>query len=122
MLKKANIDKIVLATNSRRDLTNIASQLTNFEIVQPLKHAPKPARAFYRQVIKASSYEPEQIAMVGDRYIQDIAGAKHAGLVTILLNLLPEHTSGLEKLILRHKWQPLVTKFYAKKSVPKVDA
>jgi HAD superfamily phosphatase (TIGR01668 family) len=45
----------------------------------------KPMRAFYKRVIAQTHEMPGSIVMVGDRVIQDVIGANHAGLTTVLV-------------------------------------
>jgi putative hydrolase of the HAD superfamily len=46
----------------------------------------KPARAFYETMIERLACAPAQVAMVGDSYANDIAGARAAGLRTVWFN------------------------------------
>jgi HAD superfamily phosphatase (TIGR01668 family) len=74
--------KIILASNALTDLTRIAGVI-HATAVPALWYSRKPFGHFYRRVITAAGCPPHQIAMIGDRYINDIVGANLAGLVTI---------------------------------------
>ena len=115
LLKSAGIEKALLASNSERDLSLIVNQLSGFTTVQPHTHAPKPSRSFYQAVIDTAQCKPKHIAMVGDRYIQDIWGAKRSGLSAILIAMQPHHASNIDKMLFRDKWQYRITRFLAKK-------
>lgn len=115
IIENAGIEKALLASNSERDLSTIINQLPGFTAVQPHNHAPKPSKSFYQAVIDTAGCRPEQIAMVGDRYLQDIWGAKRSGLSAILIAMQPNHASNLDKMLFRDKWQYRVTKYLAKK-------
>jgi putative hydrolase of the HAD superfamily len=46
----------------------------------------KPARAFYEAMIERLARAPAQVAMVGDSYPNDVAGARAAGLRAVWFN------------------------------------
>jgi HAD superfamily phosphatase (TIGR01668 family) len=113
LLNESKIESFILASNSIRDMHDILKELPDFKTVQPHTHKPKPTKSFYSEVIKKAGCRPEQIAMVGDRYIQDIWGAKKLGLKTILVALQPEYASNIDKLILRNIWQQKSVQLWA---------
>lgn len=117
LIKQANIKSTFLASNSERNLDNILNSLQGFSAVQPHNHNPKPSKAFYNQLITKTKFKPDQIAMVGDRYLQDIWGAKRVGLITVLVAMQPDHASKLDKLFLRNYWQQKSVNFWAKRQI-----
>ncbi len=76
--------KLLIASNSSRDLSNI-TQHFNAVVIKPSIFSFKPFRHYYHRVIKASGTDAGHIAMVGDKLLNDVIGAKHAGLLTILV-------------------------------------
>lgn len=75
---------ILFGSNTRRDISSI-TQTVNARVVRPTKLKFKPRKAYFRSVIKTCGVGASQIAMVGDRIVNDIIGANRAGLVTILV-------------------------------------
>lgn len=105
LLDSAGIQKRYLASNSIRNLDDIAKALPGFIAHQPHAHNGKPSKIFYQKLINKSGEEPKNIAMVGDRAIQDILGPKRMGIVTVLVELDPALCNFKDKVILRHLWQ-----------------
>ena len=105
LIQESGINNCILASNSTRKMDDILNELKGFKTVQPHSHKPKPTKEFYWHVIKSAGYSPNEIAMVGDRYLQDIWGAKRSGLKTVLVAMKPEHASNIDRLIFRHYWQ-----------------
>jgi len=48
--------------------------------------AEKPARLFYETMVERLACAPARVAMIGDSYPNDIAGARAAGLRTVWFN------------------------------------
>lgn len=105
LLDKANIKPRFLASNSIRDLNSIAGSLKGFSVHQPHSHSGKPSKEFYVQLLKKANVSPNNMAMVGDRALQDIWAAKRMGLTTILVELNPKYCTLKDKIFLRHIWQ-----------------
>jgi HAD superfamily phosphatase (TIGR01668 family) len=106
-LDKTGIKTRFLASNSKRSLDDIAEILGAFEIHQPSGVKGKPSRLYYDQLVQKSGYKSNEIAMIGDRLLQDTWGANKAGLVTVLVALNPEYATFRDKVIGRHWWQPI---------------
>lgn len=53
--------------------------------------AQKPRRGGFRQILHALDALPHQTAMVGDRLVFDVWGAKRLGLFTVLVEPIIEH-------------------------------
>jgi uncharacterized protein len=79
--------RLILASNSAHDLTALGASI-DATVVRATLLSRKPLLSYYRRVIAAAGCHPDQIAMVGDRVINDIWGAKLAGLVTVKVNRL----------------------------------
>ncbi|HEY6736709.1 MAG TPA: HAD family hydrolase [Candidatus Saccharimonadia bacterium] len=73
---------LVIASNARSDLRPLAATL-HARLVPASTWRRKPFASYYRQVIAAAGYPPERIAMVGNHPVNDVLGAKAAGLVTV---------------------------------------
>jgi HAD superfamily phosphatase (TIGR01668 family) len=88
LLKSQNFD-LFIATNRQfsEDLDYVGKQINAKAIMHArFRHMAKPSRDYYAQAVKLSGYKAEEIAMVGDRLVQDIYGAKRAGLNAILVH------------------------------------
>lgn len=53
------------------------------KIIRPIGLRRKPQGAFFERVVRHFNTEPDKIAMIGDKLIADIWGAKRAGFVTV---------------------------------------
>lgn len=113
-LDTAKITKRYLASNSVRPFTNILKDLTTFKVVQPLDHKGKPSKEYYQQLIDKTELQPNQIAFMGDRALQDVWGPNRMGLMTIQIELQPIFAGGLDKLLGRHIWQRLLIRRHRK--------
>lgn len=81
--------KVYIATNRVHSevLDTIAGQLKADGIVHAVRGKfAKPSRAYYAHAIEKTGCEPRQIAMIGDRILQDIWGSRRMGLTSILLS------------------------------------
>ncbi len=88
-LKKQTVD-IYIATNrpKGRDLKDLKQLLHAKGVVHPAGIYAKPFPKYFRQAALDHKLKTTEVAMIGDRYIQDIFGANKAGLVTILIRKL----------------------------------
>lgn len=77
--------KIIIGSNSRRDFSNITKHLKVVEVVKPGKFSFKPLKGYYTRVINTTKVDKSQIAMIGDRILNDIVGGNVSGLTTILV-------------------------------------
>ena len=72
----------------------------------------KPQRRFFQQIIRHFGAQPAEIAMIGDKLLADIWGAKRAGFVTVWVEKLGNdspwdrllQTRRLEKWMLKRYW------------------
>jgi HAD superfamily phosphatase (TIGR01668 family) len=106
LLDKAGIKKRYIASNSKRSLKKIATSLGSIEIHQPKNTKGKPSREYFEHLIKKSGCKPNEVAMIGDRILQDVWGANKSGLTTVLVALNPSYSTFRDKILLRHLWNP----------------
>ena len=79
------IDGIFIASNSRRNLDDIARSVGAARI-RATRVVRKPSGRYYRRLLKLAGCAPHEIAMVGDRLLTDVLGGNRAGLITIMVN------------------------------------
>ncbi len=108
--------RVALATNaadSGRESVRQALQRVDldqyFDAVLTARElgARKPSLAFYTAVLCQMECSPERAVMVGDNYLADVSGARHAGLRTIWYNPealgcplpRPEHNAEVRDLV-----------------------
>lgn len=58
------------------------------ELVQATPFTRKPSRRFFKRVLSRLEAEPEQTAMIGDKLIADMWGAKRVGMTTVWVERL----------------------------------
>lgn len=75
---------LMIGSNAKRDFNKIAKSI-NATVVPPSFMAFKPLKGYFRRLATAANTRTERIAMVGDRVLNDVIGANHAGLQTILV-------------------------------------
>lgn len=73
---------IIASNRPTNDLQELAKTI-DAEVVRANIVLRKPRRAYFRRVIEQSGFQPEQIAMVGDKLIADVYGANRMGMLTI---------------------------------------
>jgi HAD superfamily phosphatase (TIGR01668 family) len=95
-----------IGSNTRRDITSIARSIDAAVIPHPW-WSYKPMRAFYKRVIAQTHEMPGSIMMVGDRVIQDVIGANHAGLTTVLVVPLKRQSGWFS----RQYWRYLASRY-----------
>lgn len=87
ILKDSGVD-IYIATNRREshDLDDIKSSISAKGIMFARGvGASKPSKRYYELAMKMTKLEQSEVAMVGDRLVQDVWGANRAGLTTIMV-------------------------------------
>jgi HAD superfamily phosphatase (TIGR01668 family) len=90
---------VCIASNTLRDTNTIAKE-SGLDIFQPSKFSFKPRRNFYLRVLAQTAAKPEQVAMIGDRIINDIVGANRAGIKTVLVDAISRPQGRLHRLYL----------------------
>nr|AEI30175.1 HAD superfamily phosphatase [uncultured bacterium] len=90
-LKKQTI-KIYIATNrpKSRDLKNLKESLHATGVIHPVGIFMKPSSQYYKQAASLHHLKTSEVAMIGDKYLQDIYGANLVGLTTIVVRKLGE--------------------------------
>lgn len=86
-VKKSGM-KLYVATNRfhSKELDEIAAQIDADGIMHAKsRKVYKPSREYYKHAIALTGFKPEQIAMVGDRLLQDAWGSKRTGITAILV-------------------------------------
>jgi HAD superfamily phosphatase (TIGR01668 family) len=82
------IDTLTLASNTRRNLDVIVQQLSPTLVVQSSGLRVKPRRGFFDYALNATGSQSSTSVMIGDKLIQDIWGARRAGMTTVLVKPL----------------------------------
>jgi HAD superfamily phosphatase (TIGR01668 family) len=82
--------KIYIATNRSkdRDLQNLRESLHASGVIYPGGVFAKPLPRYYSRAVAAYGLTARQVAMVGNRFVQDIFGGNWAGLTTVLVRNL----------------------------------
>lgn len=76
-------DKWCIASNRiTNDLLPLAESM-DAQVVRATLFTRKPSRRFFDRVLLLFGGKPGQIAMIGDKLIADIWGAKRSGMVTV---------------------------------------
>lgn len=96
------IDRLYIASNSRRDLQPIARSI-GAEIVRPGRLQRKPSRAFYRKLLRTIGCRPAEAVMVGDKLINDVWGGNRAGMYTVLVKPIGPDIL-IDRILLRRYW------------------
>lgn len=92
---------VYIATNrpKSRDLKNLKESLHAQGVIHPRGFAGKPFPAYFKQACRLHGYQPNEVLMIGDRYIQDIIGANGAGLFTAVVFKLDTPTNFFDTLL-----------------------
>jgi len=96
-LKKQKVD-IYIATNrpKSRDLKDLRQSLYATGVVHPSGVFMKPLPKYFKRAAAEHQLQTSEVAMIGDRYLQDIYGANRAGLTTILVRKLGDSKGYLD--------------------------
>lgn len=100
LLRKQRLP-IYIATNRprSRDLKNLKESLNASGIIHPRGIYGKPSKHYYREALKTVNLPPHQVAMIGDRLLQDTFGARRAGLVTVAVTKFGKPRHLFDRLI-----------------------
>lgn len=81
---------IHIATNRprSRSLKNLKEDLYAVSVIHPRGIFGKPSKRYYLNALKELHLQPEQVVMIGDRFIQDMLGANRAGIYSLLVHKL----------------------------------
>lgn len=99
-LKNAGI-AVHIATNrpKSRSLKTLKEDLYADSVVHPVGIMGKPTKRYYKNAITSLGLKPDEVVMIGDRYIQDIFGANRAGLYTLLVHKLGKNKGKADEFI-----------------------
>ena len=81
-LEAAGITVAVLSNN--RDPRRVRRYCAGLGI-DFVGHAEKPFRRGYRRAMKKFGASPEETAMLGDKLLTDVLGAKHSGVLALMV-------------------------------------
>lgn len=73
---------IIASNRPTNDLQELAKTI-DAEVVRASLILRKPRKAYFEKVIDQAQTPPEQIAMVGDKLMADVFGAKRMGMTTV---------------------------------------
>jgi len=112
------IESIRLATNSPQGHHHIAKEL-GVHVTAARPTAFKPLPRFYHKVIGGieGRPQPHEVAMIGDKLVQDIWGANHVGMTTVLVEPLG-HDNLLDRLTLVRKREKRILRKYLSETPP----
>jgi uncharacterized protein len=73
----------VIASNRiTNDLVPLAESM-DAQVIRATLSNRKPQRRFFAQVVRHFGAKPQEIAMIGDKLMADVWGAKRAGMMTV---------------------------------------
>lgn len=101
IVRTGKIEKIYLASNSKRDLSGMASSI-GATVIRPII-ARKPSPYFYRRIQAVIGGRPEDSVMVGDKIVTDIWGGNRAGFMTVLVEPIGPEIP-IDRLLMRRFW------------------
>jgi len=92
---------VYIATNrpKSRDLKNLKNDLHASGVIHPSGIWAKPTRRYYRSALRTLKLQPQEVAMVGDRYVQDVLGANGAGLRTVMVQKFDTPVNWFDRLL-----------------------
>lgn len=96
-------DWCIASNRPLNDLEPLGKSITA-KIIRAKRLKRKPRRAFFERVIQYFNAEPPKIAMIGDKLIADIWGAKRAGFVTVWVERIGPD-SPWDKLFQTRRWE-----------------
>lgn len=99
-LRTSGVD-IYIATNrpKSRSLKDLKEDLHAKGVIHPKGVYAKPARRYYDNALRDHGLNHNEVAMIGDRLLQDVFGANRAGVYSILVKRLGASTSLPERLL-----------------------
>ena len=68
----------------------------NFMVVSTVQREAKPGFGLYREALSRARVQPEEAVHIGDNYVNDILGARAAGIHGVLLDREGQHLSPLD--------------------------
>ncbi len=112
-LINSKIDYYIATNRSLTDdVNNIAKQIEAKGIMcSDGRKIFKPRKVYYKKLIEMSGLKPNQIAMIGDRLVQDIWGSNRMGVTSVLVNKLGSQTFFDRILSIPDKIIPILFRF-----------
>lgn len=101
---------IIASNRVTNDLHLIAEDL-EADVVRAGIRMRKPKRRFFNKVLERLGAEPHEVAMIGDKLIADMWGAKRAGMVTVWVEHLGKD-SLLDRIIRLRSWERRLLRRY----------
>lgn len=99
---QGRLERLFIASNSRRDLRTIAASISA-RVIRPNRLQRKPSQAYYHKLLKTIGCKPEEAVMIGDKLFNDIWGGNRAGMYTVLVKPLGPDML-VDRLLLRRYW------------------
>ena len=93
--------KVFIATNrpKSRELKDLKERLNANGVIHPQSIFGKPSKRYYKAALKEAGLKATEVAMVGDRYLQDVFGANRAGIWTVAVNKLDKPTNKFDYVL-----------------------
>jgi hypothetical protein len=112
LLNHPKIESISLATNSPHGHHHIAREL-GVKVTAARPTAFKPLPRFYHKVVRGidGGPLPHEVAMIGDKLVQDIWGANHVGITTVLVEPLGRDNI-LDRLLMVRRHEKRILRKY----------
>lgn len=109
-------EKWIIASNRpTNDLQELAVSV-NAQVVRAGLFLRKPRKAYFKQVIIRANCKPSDIAMVGDKLIADMYGAKRMGMKTVLVRPVGSDNP-LDRLIQTRRFERWLLRRFIKPSL-----
>ena len=93
--------RVGVLSNAGSDLLGFLEQiglldLFDFTVVSAIEGTKKPDRRIYRRALECAGVRPEEAVHVGDMYLEDVLGARRAGVRPLLIDrgtlaMFPNH-------------------------------
>jgi len=109
ILKRRLFKNWCIASNRiTNDLLPLGEEI-DAAVIRATLFARKPQKRFFKRVLTLFKAKPEQVAMIGDKLIADMYGAKRVGMVTVWVEKIgPDslhdrllHVRSLEKWLIK---------------------
>jgi HAD superfamily phosphatase (TIGR01668 family) len=112
LINHPKIDSVSLATNSPFGHRHIAAEL-GVKVTAARPTSFKPLPRFYRKVVGSinGGPQPHEVAMIGDKLVQDVWGANHVGITTVLVEPLGRDNIVDRLLMIRRHEKRILRKY-----------
>ena len=111
--KRILFDKWCIASNRPiNDLQSLGKSI-DAKVIRAILFNRKPSKRYFNKVISYFNAPPEQIAMIGDKLISDIWGAKNVGFVTVWVSKLGSDNPWDKIIGVRKVENYLMRKYYS---------